>query len=420
MVKLNRNNKQVISLFGASVIGMLFGIINSAVNTNYLSPDLYGNVRYVQNIINFFSSILLLGFFVSGSRLLALSDDENRSRQIRGGMVFILSVTQAILMIIMGIFAICAYKNHDSMMYCLYLAAIPTCGNVLLLNYINTTAQGDNHINRISLARILPPIVYLILAVPIFHYFGASSMLMLILFNGSAVVILGCIISSTRPKFQDLKETLRILNEENKKYGFHVYLGSIAGVSTTYIAGITLGQFCENNVNVGYFTLALSLATPLSLLPSIIGTSYFKNFAKQNKISSKVISSSIILTLLSLIIFIIGIKFLVEIVYPSDYSSVAIYASWIAIGTSCHGFGDMINRFLGSHGQGKQIRNASYACGMVILTGSIVLVYYFGIRGAICTRILGSFTYMVVMMYYYHQLTKCDFMSTMDSNNKNH
>lgn len=395
---------------------MLFGIINSAVNTNYLSPELYGNVRYVQNIINFFSSILLLGFFVSGSRLLALSEDENKSRQIRGGMVFILSITQIILMIIMGVFAICAYGNHDSVMGCLYVGAIPTCGNVILLNYINTTAQGDNHINRISLARILPPIVYLILAFPIYHYFGATSLLMLILFNGSAVLILGAIIISTHPKFNDLRTSLRILADENKKYGFHVYLGSIAGVSTSYVAGITLGQFCDNNVNVGYFTLALSLATPLSLLPSIIGTSYFKNFAKQKKINTKIIYTSIGLTLLSYIIFVFSIKYIVQIVYPAAYSSVAIYASWIAIATSFHGFGDMMNRFLGSHGLGKQIRNASYACGTVILIGSILLVYFFEIGGAICTRILGSFTYMSMMVYYYYRFTKQNYLANYIDN----
>ena len=405
MLNLNKNNRQVIILFGASVIGMLFGIVNSAINTHYLSPDQYGNVRYVQNIINFISSLLLLGFFVSGSRLLALSEEENQSREIRGGMVFILGITQMILMIIMGSLALYSYHNHDTTMGILYIGAIPICGNVILLNYINTTAQGDNHIIRIALARILPPIIYLILAIVIFTKYGATSLLMLILFNGSAIIILSCIIISTYPKFKHLKNTLKALSEENKKYGFHVYLGSLAGVSTTYIAGITLGMFCGSNTNVGYFTLALSLATPLSLLPAIIGTSYFKNFAKQKQFSRKIINASLLLTVISFFIFVIGVKILVKIVYPSEYSCVAMYAIWIALGTSCHGFGDMINRFLGSHGQGKQIRNASYACGLAILSGSIILVYYWGINGAVITRIIGSLTYMCMMIIYYKKFT---------------
>ena len=385
---------------------MLFGIINSALNTNYLDPALYGDVRYVQNIINFFSSILLLGFFVSGSRLLALSSDENESREIRGAMVFILSITLMILMLIMGLFAFISYSSYEAEMMYLYIASIPTCGNVIFLNYINTTAQGDNHIKRMAIARALPSIAYLMLAAPIFYFYGASSLLMLILFNGSAVIILGIIILSTKPCFKKLKISLALLYNENKKYGFHVYLGSIAGVSTSYIAGITLGQFCDSNVNVGFYTLALTLSTPLSLLPTIIGTTYFKNFATQNKINVSLIKGSIWLTVISSIVFIIGIRLLVDIVYPDNYSLVAIYASWLALATSCHGLGDMINRFLGAHGQGKQIRNSSYACGFVVLIGSVVLVYVLGIRGAIITRILGSMVYLIMMVYYYKRFTQ--------------
>lgn len=398
---LSKNNRQVIILFSASVIGMIFGIVNSAINTNYLHPEAYGNVRYVQNIINFFSSILLLGFFVSGSRLLALSNSEKYSRDIRGAMILVLLSTLFILMLIMGGFSIYAYANADVEMGSLYLASIPVCGNVILLNYINTTAQGDNHISRIAFARSIPPILYFVLATIIFHHFGASSLLMLIMFNGSAVLILGIIIISTKPTLKNVKKTIAILTKENREYGFHVYLGSIAGVSTSYIAGITLGLFCDNNVNVGLYTLALSLSTPLSLLPSIIGTAYFKNFAIQNRIGRNVLIGSIVLTLLSLILFIICVRIFVTLVYPEDYAGVSTYTSYLAISTSFYGLGDMINRFLGAHGQGKQIRNASYACGFIIFIGSIILVYFVGIYGAIITRILGSSSYMLILVIYY-------------------
>ena len=84
MLQLSKHNKQVVILYASSVIGMLIGVLNSVINTRYLTPDLYGDVRYVQNIISFVSSLLLFGFFTSGSRLLALSKDEQHSRQSRG------------------------------------------------------------------------------------------------------------------------------------------------------------------------------------------------------------------------------------------------------------------------------------------------------------------------------------------------
>ena len=71
-----------------------------------------------------------------------------------------------------------------------------------------------------------------------------------------------------------------------------------------------------------------------------------------------------------------------------------------------HGLGDMFNRFLGAHGQGKQIRNGAFACGIITTIGSIILVYYWQISGAIITKILGSMTYMIMMVYYYKAFTK--------------
>ena len=65
------------------------------------------------------------------------------------------------------------------------------------------------------------------------------------------------------------------------------------------------------------------------------------------------------------------------------------------------GLGDMINRFLGAHGQGKQIRNAAFVCGIITLIGSVVLVYYYKIEGAIVTKLCGSIAYFGVLFIYY-------------------
>lgn len=405
--RMTKQNKQVVVLYVTSVIGMLVGILNSVLNTRSLAPNLYGDVRYVQNIISFVSSLLLFGFFNSGSRLLALSKNEQHSRDIRGVMCVILAITIFAVMLVMTILYFASQGKNDSIS-ALYLIAIPFCGNVLMLNYVNTTAQGDNHIYRIAAARLLPSALYFIIAYFIYTNFGATPVRMLLLYNGIAVISLFLIITSTRPSFKNLKYTFSLLKEENKSYGFNIYLGSLIAVSTGYIAGITLGKFCGDNSNVGFYTLAQTLAMPLSMLPSIIGTTYFRRFASQGKIDRKVLVGSFGLTILSCVVFILFIKYVVFFLYDESYYCVAKYASYIAIGTSVHGLGDMFNRFLGSHGQGKQIRNAAFVCGIVLVTGSVVLVYYYQVKGAIITKIISSSAYFSMMLYYYLQFAKKD------------
>lgn len=401
----SKGKKQILILYGSTIIGVLLGVVSSVINTRCLSPEKYGDVRYIQNLISFISSILLFGYLTSGSRLLALSKDENYSRKIRGAIVSIVLITVGLLSLSMLSLYVYSIINGHSNLSSLYLVSVFLGGNVILLNYINTSAQGDNHIGRIAIARLLPSLIYVLLALLVYRSYSATPLLMLSLTNGISVLVLSILISTTKPDFSDIKQSLKLLNEENKKYGRQVYIGSLAGVSTSYIAGLTLSYYCIDNTNVGFYTLALTIATPLSLLPSIIGTTYFKQFANQKKISNKIIIGSVLMTVITLIIFIVMIDYVVQLLYSDSYKSVSTYASFLAIATSLHGLGDMFNRFLGAHGQGKQIRNGAIVCGIIITIGSVLLVCYWQIIGAIITKIIGSATYMTMMIYYYVKFT---------------
>ena len=398
---MHKQNKQVLLLTASTFIGLIVGVLNSVINTRFLVPERYGDVRYVQNIISFLSSILMFGYFVSGSRLLALSPDERYSRRIRGVLCTILAAAIAVVMLVMLVlWALSIHQGIDNLTT-LYLIAIPFGGNVLLLNYVNTTMQGDNHIGRIALGRLLPSTLYCILAYLIYSAYGATPEKMLALFNGLATVTLVIIIASTKPSFRGLKESFRILNEENRKYGFNVYLGALANVATGYIAGITLGQFCDDNANVGFYTLALTISGPLAMLPSIIGTTYFKRFAQQDRIERKVMRGSLLLTLGTCVIYIVCIRYIVAFLYDDSYQVVGDIASWLAVGMSLHGLGDMFNRFLGAHGKGKEIRNGAFLCGGVTIVGSILLVYLWQIDGAVLTKVASDIVYFAAMYAYY-------------------
>ena len=99
--------------------------------------------------------------------------------------------------------------------------------------------------------------------------------------------------------------------------------------------------------------------------------------------------------------FILLIKPVVTLLYTERYAVVGTYASWLAVGFSIHGIGDMINRYLGSHGQGKSIRNSSIANGVFKVFGFTVLVYLMGTYGALLTNVLCSTIYCAVLIIYY-------------------
>lgn len=373
----------------------------SVLNTRSLPAMEYGDVRYVNNIITFFSGILLFGYFISGSRLLALAKDEHEIRELKGLLITILLCTYFILclvMLAMGfVHSQILHRAYSSLFY----ITLPVCGSMILLNYINTTSQGDNSIYTIALGRLLPPIAYLLAAYMIYRHFGATPGRMLLLQNGISMIVLSVLVLSNKPKFTRLRSTFRKLNEENRRYGLQVYYGSLANVSVQYVAGITLGLFSVDNTSVGFYTLALTVSMPMTMLPQVIGTTYFKQFATSSSIAPSLLRTTLLLSTISFILFILLIHPVVKILYPSTYSSVSYYASFLGFACVLQGIGDVFNRFLGAHGQGIYLRNGAFLSGGVALFGYLAGVYFWGISGAIFTRIVSSLVYCFCMILYY-------------------
>lgn len=403
--KLNqKENRQAIYLFAATISGVLLGVLSSVLNTRFLAPSDYGDVRYVQNILNLATIVLLFGYFQSGSRMLALASDEMECRKIKGVMaLFLMGCTVIMIIICLMCYIIHLFSNEH--LAFLFIVSIPCCCFQLFTNYIGTTAQGDNQIGRLALSRVAPPILYVLLGYFIYSNYGATSERMILLQWGLGTLVMFIIIISTKPVFKGLSPYIKQIRQENKDYGIELYIGSLVMVATNYIAGITLGIFNSDNSEVGFYTLALTITSPLAMLPGIIGTTYFKKFASIEKIPTKVLKMTIGLSLLSFIIYVIGIRYVVNFLYSESYSSAGIYAMWLAIGYTIHGIGDMFNRFLGSHGQGKAIRNSSIYNGMFKIFGYTVLVYILGTNGAILTTILCSIIYATSIVIYYLRYT---------------
>ncbi len=401
---ITQQKKQVVMLYASTLTGVFLGVLSSIVNTRFLAPADYGDVRYVQNIINFVTTFLLFGYFLSGARLMALSNDRDYVGRVKGMMIVILAGACVVIALAMPVNSL-LHADQPQVAW-LFLLSIPVCFSPLFHNYIDQTAQGDNQIGLLSLARLLPYLVYVPIGYLVYSTYGATSDRMVLLQWGIYTAVYLVIIIATKPLFRHLKPVWKDLNDENKRYGIQLYIGSLVMVSTNYLAGISLGYFNEDNSEVGFYTLALTVTTPLAALPAIVGTTYFKKFATQPAIPQKVIIATVGLTFTSCILFILLIHPVVEFLYTDSYAIVGTYASILSVGYCIHGLGDMFNRYLCSHGQGASVRNASIANGVFKLLGYTLLVWLFNTNGAIATTIICDVVYFSCLIYYYVRFTK--------------
>ena len=399
----SRSARQAIVLYGATLLGVLLGILSSVVNTRFLAPTEYGDVRYVQNFITLIATFFFVGHFYAGSRLLALAKDEAQARRLRGALVVVLVVVSLALM---GATALCGACHDRLSLILLFLMSVPVCLQPLLYNYIYFVLPGDNQIGRVSLSRILPLLIYVPVAYLVYSRSGATAEKMMLLQWGIATLVFIGIIASTRPRFAGLRANYADLRRDNRDYGRHLYISQLVAVATNYLAGVTLGLFNTDNATVGFYTLALTVTFPLSTLPAIVGTTYFKQFAQQPRIPRKVLWVTFLATAATCLAFVLLIKPLVVFLYTEQYRTVGVFAQWMSLSFCLHGLGDMFNRYLASHGQGRPVRNASLASGIVKLVGFTLLVWLWDTTGALITLTASEAVYFIMLWISYGRYTK--------------
>lgn len=393
-------------MYGASFIAVLLGFIISILNTKVLGPEKFGDFKYIETVVRLIASLVSVGFFISITRLIAINNDTIKEKKYLGLFVVILGIISIVGVLLVFIYSFVEplfFEETFGTTFRTYFFIVPTIiANLALLEIL----KGLHKIYTLALLTILPLVAYTIIAYAISTTKTIDVDSVLLLYYGLLLITTIIVIIVIKPKFNYKKSLVKELYKENKYNGRPIYYGSLAGVATANIAGICISYFLNDNRQVGFFMLALTVCSPLLIIPSVMGTTYFKQFVHLPKIPPKVILFSIAVTVFALVIFYTLIDYVVIQFYSKDYLPVANIAKYLILGFIFHGLGDLINRFLGAKGEGKKLRNAAFFVGAVNILGYTLLIKYFQMNGAIITKILASCLYLIVMLYYYINFIK--------------
>lgn len=399
----NKRIKQVIVLYGATFASILLGVAVSVTTTRFLGKEQFGDFRYVNNILTFLSSLVYFGFFVTGARLLAVSKEESKSGSIKGALIIYALVAFLLLEIFIAFTVLGHYIIGQNKMAFFFISVAPLAIVFPLQNMLENVFQGENKMYSLSILRTFSQLLFLIVSFFVFTRYSVNATDALLIQLGLNLIIAAPLLYFSRPSFLAIRQSMQDLVSANNKYGLHVYVGSLFGVTTTYIAGITLGIF-NDMVSVGFFSLAVTISGPLSLIPGLVGTAFYKDFSEMKSIPSKILSNTVKISLSILIVYCFAISYVIQFLYGEQYSEVSKIIIPLAIGTTAHGFGDLFNRFMGSHGHGKILRNIAVLVGICVIFGNTVIIYYWGINGAVFTRFFCGFFYLACTIYFYNKL----------------
>lgn len=397
--------RQVGSLYSSMIFSIFLGIGVSVVNTRLLGPEQYGDLKFIHTLISFILTFMTFGFFVTGSRLLAINKKESNQTEIIGCLLSIacpIALFFVIILFILSFFVNNIFNNN--------LSSVIRFISPLLIVFpfsmcIERILVGSNEIYKLSFFRIAPQLFYILMVITLILIIDIELIEALIIQMLVLFFVIFLTITSLKPKFTKIKLYASEIYQRNKSHGFQIYLGSIFSTAGAQIGGLCIAYYMDN-VNVGYYSLALMTSTPLTMIPNAVGTAYYKDFSQLKALPSKVTFITILLSTSALVFFLLIIKKAIFFLYSEQFLAAVPLAHFISIGCVLHGLGDYFNRFIGSQGVGKYNRNGAIAVGIVNLLGFFLLIKFFGVMGAAFTKILSSSVYFGVMLIYYKKLKK--------------
>lgn len=392
--------KQTSMLYGSQIIVLFLGIFIGVINTRFLGPIGYGILAFILALIAFISLFFEFGFFSAGARLLALTNNEKEERSLIGGLLVItigIALSFSLSIFVFGFFVDSIFKTEIGGI----LRIISILVSIYPFQYmLLQVCQGANRIEKMSTYNVMPTTWYLIGALIIITFFKLTVFLALLLSLSGVIFATVLVISSLKPNFYNLRESVALTWKETKEYGFHVYLGRVVDVSTYQLDKIFISYFV-NTTWVGFYSLAMVLTSPMAMLSRSLSISLFKGFAHAERIPKKVIYFNFLWLLGCVIGLTIFGKYVIIFLFSEKYISSVPLIFPLALAGFFQGMCQPYNMFIAGHGKGKWMRNGAFMMAGGNFITNILFIPRWGAYGAAVASAVSMGFSICVYIYYY-------------------
>jgi len=401
---IGKKNLGVLLLYSATIAGLGFSFLGTILNAKMLSKESFGDFKYIQSYLLLLNSIINFGFFQSGSRLIAASDNNTKIKRIKGYLIYLCIAGLCIMFILtLGVRLLGTRVLSDRIFHYL-LIFFPFFLAHPIMNYFESTFQAERKLVSYSAYKLIPPIAYIICLLIGQKYFsGVISYNIITYYSCFLLTFIGFFIFD-RVEFKGKTPELTELLHANKEFGLQVYYGALWGVGTGYLLTILIGYYNVNNVDVGRYSIAYMLVTLLTFLPTIFGTANFKDFVTAKKLPRNVLLQAIVSSSVLLFLLIFTIDFWIKLFFKNQsFEVVGLLVKIGALTAVLHGFGDFINKFLIAKGRGRIIKNAAIITGVIQLIAAFILIPRYSAVGAMIANAIGSGAYFLIFLIYYYK-----------------
>ncbi|MFZ1730233.1 MAG: oligosaccharide flippase family protein [Bacteroidota bacterium] len=397
--------------FSALILNALLGIVVYIMLTRSMDVVAFGTYSYVIALFLFSGMFFDFGIAPAGMRLMALlRPEQDSSRRI--GALLLLSAGIGVLfsLVILGAsFVVDAifHKNVGSIL----LIAAPLALVFPLTEMILSISQGGSRMKLMSVFLLLPRVL-LIGILSILLYAGDVDARLAVLSTLAAMGIsVGMAAGYLRPAFSQLGDEFRLIFREVQEFGREVYLGRVVDGMTTGLDKMLLGAF-HGMAAVGFYSIAMTMSTPLSMFSKAASQSAYKRFVSDEGIARRLLTINLLWCTVGAVVLLAACQLLIPLFYTARYTDALTVLPWLIAGFALAGLNIPYHSFLAARRQGRAIRIMSISTSAVNIAANLALIPFLGMTGAAIAFVATYGVNIVMNLYFYRRFRQSILVGT--------
>ena len=402
------NHKKVVGntaiLFSSQILVLIIGLGIKTIQVRALTTYEYGLLALFGTI----TSVIVLFFhyasFSSLKVLLANNEDKKKEKEYFGLGIIIACILGVLFSF--SLFGISFFVDDflDVEVGEILRLLSPFCFILPFQFFITEITIGANKLKRLASFHLFSRLLFIVSLFVLFRGDLLNVELIIILNLLSWLVSTIVVLFGLTPSFSNLKENLNTIKEKNKSFGISYYYGAIVNQSTFKLDELFITYFV-NITQLGFYTLASIICSPMTFLSRAFVNSIFKKLALKDRIPIRVFVYNTLWLGFCILFLYLCSDFIVSTLFGEEYMQVSVYILPLSIAFLFQGMYAPFS-FLTVKSKGRELRNVAYAEAFVNVFGNILLVPTIGVLGAIYASILARFTHFVGLWYYYNKMIK--------------
>lgn len=400
---LNQNTyrNKIIYYFISVLFSFVILLLYNILLTSIFLPVEYGKYKFVLSFLTLSALVFDGGLFPASAFDLASSEHDQRQRL---GTIILLTTIISVFFIIfiyLSTYYIDAlFKKNIKLIIISILPFVLITPFHEIINYI---FQGLHKISYLATHKVMPRLFALVIVFVFRQHFiqnqNVATILIVDLLCGAFFIIY--LLVRCKPSFLNFKAHSASLIQRIKQFGFKIYIATLFHDALGHAIIVVTSLFLPLN-EVGIYTAAIVICTPVLITGKSFGVVLYKYFAVNLVIKKKTLLTFIsILVLEALFLYVFRIK-IVSTFFSKHYMDIVTILPFIAVSMALQSVSHLFYVFFTATGRGQHCLNMNVFFGLAFIVFVIILTPEFELMGVALSLLIASIIAMVIGIFYAH------------------